>query len=474
MNSLLFLNEFKDRPRLVSDGFFTDVGINKFLDRATYEYISVETAYEEAYARQCIFKLMLESELRNTFLSIRKELAELDALFSAFDASKNTLESVFRSRLVCNQYIKVCGLFDKIDVDNALLTVLPRFSATLKHVLSEIQKYIDNTEALFSKLKSILLKRTGKMAKANEKQNGIIDNLLLLAAALDIETENISIKLGYEKLDNYAADTICKLNSEMVGELSVTAERYINMLDREILHFRRDVDFYLKIYDIMRYARDNGLDIAIPEFTDKKIFIAEAASNIAMLKGDKPYVVPNDIFFDNDENFFFVCGANGSGKTSYLKTVAINVFMGILGCPMFCKSARLYKFNKIYTLFSVDDGSGNESRFVREKNSVNDMLNDINGNDIVLLNEMFSSTFTEKAVSEISRVVGRIMEKDACGLFVTHFGEMLDLNVPVLVVQADTHKITRKSGQVHSSVRAILEKYGLSEADLIKRFAEVR
>ena len=58
-------------------------------------------------------------------------------------------------------------------------------------------------------------------------------------------------------------------------------------------------------------------------------------------------IVPNDILF-NEKTFFFLTGANGGGKTTYLRSVGIAVILFLSGCPIPCEGAEIYPLDNVY------------------------------------------------------------------------------------------------------------------------------
>lgn len=77
--------------------------------------------------------------------------------------------------------------------------------------------------------------------------------------------------------------------------------------------------------------------------------------------------MPNDVYLDQTSKFVLVNGANGSGKTTILRTLALNVILAQIGCHVPCDKLALTTFNNIFNY-----SGGCQNKIVTEAAAVND------------------------------------------------------------------------------------------------------
>ncbi len=85
-----------------------------------------------------------------------------------------------------------------------------------------------------------------------------------------------------------------------------------------------------------------------------------------------------------------VTGANGSGKTTYLKQLALNVVLGQMGCYIPAESALLVPVTHIFTRFNgySDSLEENASSFLLEMQEIEYMIENLGPRALVLVDEL--------------------------------------------------------------------------------------
>src|SRR5699024_1109601 len=81
-----------------------------------------------------------------------------------------------------------------------------------------------------------------------------------------------------------------------------------------------------------------------PAFTNDKLRIINGRHPvIEQVMGDSEFV-PNDISLDNDNRMLLITGPNMSGKSTYMRQLALTVIMGQIGCFVPSDEADLIVF----------------------------------------------------------------------------------------------------------------------------------
>lgn len=147
--------------------------------------------------------------------------------------------------------------------------------------------------------------------------------------------------------------------------------------------------------------------------------------------------VPNDTFLDQDSHrFLIITGPNMSGKSTYMRQVALIVLMAQIGSFVPASSARIGLVDRIFTRIGASDNlSTGQSTFMVEMNEVANILNNASSRSLIILDEVGRGTSTYDglsiawAVSEYISDPGKI---GARSLFATHYHELtrLEENIP--------------------------------------------
>ena len=105
--------------------------------------------------------------------------------------------------------------------------------------------------------------------------------------------------------------------------------------------------------------------------------IAKELYDISLLAKNCENIVPNDADFTEYEPFCFLLGANGGGKTTYLRALGVNLILFLAGCPVFAKEAEIYPFDIVLSHFPRDERFDNTGRLDEERKRTEEMLNKI-------------------------------------------------------------------------------------------------
>ncbi|MBQ7720683.1 MAG: hypothetical protein IJT56_08880 [Clostridia bacterium] len=250
--------------------------------------------------------------------------------------------------------------------------------------------------------------------------------------------------------------------------------------DRSVLSYIGQLRFYLGFASAFDRVTAAGIPLIFPTISNEKKIDVRSAYDITLLAKDDMKIIPNDILFTADEPFFYLTGANGGGKTTYLRAVGTTAVMFALGCPVACESAEMSIPDGIYTHFPRDERFDENGRFMDDQNRVDAILAKADGSSIVLLNETYSTTTEDIAVNLTSSLASRLYSTGVFGLYITHQLGISQNQIPYLNVVVDhtdanrrTYKVERRRADSSSYARDILLKYRLTREQLGERFGEV-
>jgi len=138
-------------------------------------------------------------------------------------------------------------------------------------------------------------------------------------------------------------------------------------------------------------------DYIRPEFHDRSV----EAGGISIEGGRHPVVeTTQDSFVPNDADLSagevaIITGPNMSGKSTYMRQVALTCLLAQIGSFVPAEAAELPVLDRIFTRVGAsDDIAGGQSTFMREMSELTEILHDASEDSLVLLDEVGRGTST--------------------------------------------------------------------------------
>ena len=279
------------------------------------------------------------------------------------------------------------------------------------------------------------------------------------------------------KINLSLSDVVCHLYSDKVAQIEAEIAKYADVDFYEPTSYISEIKFFLEIYSLLQRAAQIGVPHCIAKLSQTPQYIAKELYDVSLLAKNCESIVPNDADFTENEPFCFLLGANGGGKTTYLRALGVNLIFFLAGCPVFAKEAEIYPFDIVLSHFPRDERFDNIGRLDEEQKRTEEMLNIAqNKTAFLFFNETFSGTDDKRGFDLLTDTVAKIAESKQFGLYVTHFHEVMSLDYPVLSAEVDlsdankrTFRIVRSKGSASSYASDILKKYRLDKDSLATR-----
>lgn len=268
----------------------------------------------------------------------------------------------------------------------------------------------------------------------------------------------------------------------------LSAEERVNDLEYELFleiraFIEKNIERIRKIANIVALIDViSSLTLAAVENNYTKPLISEEIV-IEIKEGRHPVVekvvkekfVPNDTYLDQDyHRFLIITGPNMSGKSTYMRQVALIVLMAQIGSFVPASFAKIGLVDRIFTRIGASDSlSTGQSTFMVEMNEVANILNNASSRSLIILDEVGRGTSTYDGLSiawAVSEYINNPGKIGARSLFATHYHELTRLeesfagikNFNVLVEESEAgihflHKIV--PGKAN-------ESYGIEVAKL--------
>ena len=477
--SLMFLSE-PTGTRMRADAF-EDLKLTLLVSAPVIESMLDMCTPEDILARQELFRALEDDETRREATELSAQMDELYRFYDAYIDSNNEDER----RVIFVGLMKAAVCFTELAAKfRAAGVFYERFHEFFEEEIArpEYKTLAEDIDTVFPHI--------GELQRAGFTVNG--DDLRitsglgqpyeerLVECAKNLGMTEISSARSFSRpLTGTIIDALAALYPDSFEFLDDFYEKYIDFFNEDIMRYYRELSFYIELSHVFARIRANGIPVCYPSICEDKRIDVREAYDVTLLAKDELNIIPNDIHFSTEEPFFYLTGANGGGKTTYLRAVgAVTVFF-LTGCPIAARSAEFYPLKKVLTHFPRDERFDSGGRFQNENALVNEILDEEDGQSLVLLNETYSATSEELAVPLTVALAERLYGSGSFGIYITHQHGVGETKIPFLnvVVDADdsnrrTYKIARRQGAQGSLALDILKKYKLDRDALTERFGE--
>ncbi len=432
----------------------------------------------------------------------------------------------------------ICGSLngrDLLQIKNSI-KVIPDINRILNELKFDIT--LNTHEELFKLLESSISEdapisikeggiiKSGYNAELDELKSirsGGKDFISGIEAKLKEETGINNLKVGYNKVFGYFIE-VSKGNSKRVSEelgwerrqTLTNAERYITpeLKEKEALVLNAEERIIDLEYNIFMEIKESVKGVLF-ELKETATLLSEIDSlcslslvseehhlirpkfnnnhNLRIIDGRHPVVevvsnnnyVKNDVIMDESTSTLLITGPNMSGKSTYMRELAIIIIMAQMGSFVPAAEANLPIFDSIYTRIGAsDDLVSGESTFMVEMIEAKNAIVNATENSLILFDELGRGTATFDGMSLARAILEYVNLKIKCKtLFSTHYHELTDLsdtipsikNVHVDAIEEDgkvtfLHKV--KEGPIDKSYGIHVARLAGLPEDLLKRASE--
>ncbi len=163
--------------------------------------------------------------------------------------------------------------------------------------------------------------------------------------------------------------------------------------------------------------------------------------------------VPNDTYLSNSDNQLIVLtGPNMSGKSTYLRQVALSVLLAQIGSFIPAESATVGLVDRIFTRIGAgEDIAAGQSTFMVEMVETANILNNATQRSLIILDEIGRGTSTYDGLSIARAVCEYIHNNSRLGaktIFATHYHELVELASVLPRVKNFNVAVTEEGGRV--------------------------
>ena len=215
-----------------------------------------------------------------------------------------------------------------------------------------------------------------------------------------------------------------ELELKLFQDVKIKIHEYIPRLQR-VANTLSDIDVFVSLSDV---AEEYGY--VKPDFNDNNVIdIVDGRHPIVERNVSADSYISNDCKVEKDENILLITGPNMSGKSTYMRQLALIVILAQIGSFVPASSASLPIFDKIFTRIGAsDDLAGGKSTFMVEMIEAKNALVESTANSLLIFDEIGRGTSTYDGIALAQSILEYINNTIKCKtLFSTHYHELTKL-----------------------------------------------
>jgi DNA mismatch repair ATPase MutS len=308
-----------------------------------------------------------------------------------------------------------------------------------------IMLFFINLSVLVSHLKGLKLEMM-----SDSKIDEILKNYGLIIQAIEVEhfASNKLIDLQKKMINEQASA------SKEIKELSSIFSQLDSLNNLVGAFLMNGIALYhLHVYrNLLKWKKEHAIKVAAwldvigefeslsslsnfafnnPEFNFPSISVSEGMffKDLGHPLLDKEACVKNTVTFDK-RKFIVLTGSNMSGKSTFLRTLGVNMVLGSIGAPI-CASEASIQARKVWVSMRVSDSlEDSESYFFAEVKRLKEIMVHCDQEAcFVLLDEILRGTNSDDKRLGTIEVIKKLISKDVVGAIATHDLEVCETSI---------------------------------------------
>lgn len=442
----------------------------------------LRTALESVYdLERIVGRISYENANPKDLLQLKKSLSVIPKIKQLLEKVK--VVSYFDFRNEYNEYIALHQLIEKAIDDDAPFVV--KDGNVIK---AGFNKELDDVRSLNNESKDYLI-----ALEASEREKTGIKNLRVgynRVFGYYIEVSKGNSALVKDEFGYIRKQTLSNVERFITQELK---EKEAAILRAEEKSLELEMQLFIQVRDICKeYAAALQKLAKILSELDMLLTFQKVANennyvrpklnqdNIIEIKASRHPVIekyidtfiPNDLSMNEKDSILLITGPNMSGKSTYMRQIALLAIMAQIGCFVPATSAKLPIFDAIYTrIGAADDIVSGQSTFMVEMNEVNNAIKQATKNSLIIFDEIGRGTATYDGMALAQAILEYIHENIQCKtLFSTHYHELTALEEDLdnlINVHVSAEEVHGDIVFMHKVLKGAIDKsYGINVAKL--------
>jgi len=305
----------------------------------------------------------------------------------------------------------------------AMLGLVGRYTKQINRIHDQLSRKFDSIDKYLALIQHIettgfssplLNELKEKLKSENSSASGNISKLKSLVDKLDFRM-NIVVAVILNGIFLWDINVVRRIESWRV-EHKEEFLKWISVIG--------ELDAFISIG---LYAANNP-DYVIPEINTDR-FIIEAV-NIGHPLINQKKVIKNDYHIEGLPKIDLLTGANMAGKSTFLRTIGVNLILAMIGAPVCAEKFRFTPILLFTSLRTNDSLQENESFFYAELKRLGLLIKDYEEGQRVffLLDEILKGTNSKDQHIGSEELIKKIVKLNGAGIVATHDVELAVLS----------------------------------------------
>ncbi len=417
-------------------------------------------------------------------INLKKSLQAIPSIINNLDSIDNDYAKQLSS--IIPDFSKLVNLIDSAIIDNPPLSIKEG-----NFIKNNFNKELDEIRAISANAKDWLDAFVEKERERTNIKKLRVGYNRVFGYYIEITKSQLDLvkdEFGYERKQTLSNSErfITKELKEKEAVILGSMDAIVELEYQIFLELREAVKE--RTFDLQNLARTIALIDMIIAFSIvsmnnryNKPEIIEGKT-IEIIDGRHPVVevllddvfVENSLTMDEDNSILLITGPNMSGKSTYMRQLAMIIILTQIGCFVPAKTARIPIFDQIFTRIGAsDDLSTGKSTFMVEMLEVNYALENATEKSLILFDEIGRGTATYDGMALAQAIIEYCHFKINCKiLFSTHYHELTYLEDTLSSLRNVHVKAKEEKGNIiflHQVVDGPTDKsYGIHVAKLAK------
>lgn len=360
---------------------------------------------------------MIQKWLQSYKIWVPKVMGVLPYIISAI--SVVMISMLFLNYITFNMFLM--WLFIGLGITGTQLkkiNILYRESNQVKDTFEQYYKLVDKIESMT--FEAQFLKEKQQLV-SNEKEKASL-----------ILKEFASILNAFDQRNNMLFGVFA--NGLLLWDIlqSYRIERWIHKNHDKVIQWFEVISFF-DAYNSLGNFAFNHPNYIYPEISSGDMILKAEKLGHPMLSNEKR--VDNDITI-NKEQFFIITGANMAGKSTFLRTVALQIVMSNIGLPICVKSCQYRPIKLISSMRTSDSLSDEASYFFSELTQLKKIVDKLDEEEyFIILDEILKGTNSKDKAAGSRKFVEKLVAAKATGIIATHDLSLCEISSDLPQVQ---------------------------------------
>ena len=164
----------------------------------------------------------------------------------------------------------------------------------------------------------------------------------------------------------------------------------------------------------------NNPKYVLPQFSDQEHVMSATKLGHPLISAEQR--VCNDFSLEKRGDFMIITGANMAGKSTFLRTVAVNMILGMSGTVVCAEKMIFTPIHVITSLRTTDNLVRNESYFFAELKRLKWIIDKLNSGErlFIILDEILKGTNSKDKQEGSRALIEQLVRLKATGIIATH------------------------------------------------------